>query len=432
MRLFYTFLLMTAAVLFGTEVQAQTLPCGSGQVLNVCDCDAEAGTLVADVASCDFSTATNQGYILVDTDNATVSGDADDESIVAYNTSGTFTGVPEGDYTVYYIIYDVADAAMVESFLNTGSSFTDLLALATQTGVGEWTSTSPSFSLSDSPLATVNGPDCFCDDLPAECDGFAVTSEIICGLNSYTVVISLSGASSYNVTSTTGTNGTVSGSFTDGPFALGTGYSYTVVDASNQLCGLNTSQSNITCVVTSVELVSFDGRALEAGNEVFWTTGSEDQSDFFTIERSFDGENFQAVGTVKAAGNSSIAKSYSFLDAEPKAGVNYYRLTETDLDGTTKVVSNVISIESRISLNITNIFPVPASDLVNIEFDANTTSTRVELFDITGKLITAFNYSSVEGANLIPVQIGDYAVGTYFITVSNGVESSTVRFVKSK
>jgi len=423
---------MTAAVLFGTEVQAQTLPCGGGQVLTACDCNSDAGTLVADVASCDFSTATNQGYILVDAVNSAVTTDADDGSIVGYNTNGTFTGVPTGDYLVYYIIYDVADASMVESFLNTGSSFADLLALATQSGVGEWVSTSPSFSLSVSSLATVNAPACGCDPLPAECGDFAVQSEIICGLNSYTVVVSLSGATSYNVSSPTGTNGTEAGSFTDGPFALGTSYSYTVSDASNPLCVLNTSQSNITCVVTSVELVSFDGRALEAGNELFWTTGSEDQSDFFSIERSTDGVNFAAVGTVKAAGNSSIAKNYSFLDAEPKAGMNYYRLSETDVDGQNKVVSNVISIESRVSLSITNIFPVPASDLVNIEFDASSTSTRVELFDITGQLITAFNYSSVEGANLIPVQIGDYAVGTYFITISNGVESSTVRFVKSK
>ena len=534
MRLFYTFLLITAAVLFGTEVQAQTLPCGGGQVLTACDCFAGAGTIVADVATCDFSTATNQGYILVDAVSSVVTSDADDGSIVEYSTTGTFSDLAAGDYLVYYLIYDVTDAAMVESFLNTGSSFADLLSLATQSGVGEWVSTSPSFSLSVSSLATVNADQCSCifpadpcncsnpDNfwvgstyyfaetitinanagqtwtvssgsydgiydangiavtsqlvftetspgvyeydfwhiagvgysaspsngtetlsisnlcseacgLPAECDGFEALAEIICGLNSYTVVVGLTGAASYNVTSSTGgLNGTVSGSFSDGPFALGTSYNYTVSDASNAVCALNLSGSNITCVVTSVELISFDGRAITQGNELLWSTGSEDQSDFFTVERSTNGVDFTAIGTVKSAGNSSITKSYSFLDTEPKSGVNYYRLAESSTDGKYNLISDVISIESTVSLNITNIFPVPASDMVNIEFDASSTSTRVELFDITGQLITAFNYSSVEGANLIPVQIGDYAIGTYFITISNGVESSTVRFVKSK
>ncbi len=432
MKLFYTFLLLTVAALVSADVQAQTLPCGGGQELTACDCLTGAGTLVADVASCDFSTATNQGYILVDAANATVTSDADDESVVAYNTSGTFTSVGTGDYLIYYIVYDVADAALVESYLNAGSSINDLLGLATQTGVGEWTSTNPAFTLGVSSLATVNAPACGCDVLPAECGVYAVQSEVVCGLNSYTVVVSLAGATSYNVSSPTGFNGTVAGSFTDGPFALGTSYSYTISDAANGACVLNTAQSNISCVVTSVELISFDGRNVEGGNELTWTTGSEDQSDFFTVERSKNGSDFAPVGTVAAAGNSSTAKNYSFLDAQPVTGANYYRLVETNTAGVAKVVSNVVVLETRVELDITNIFPVPASDIVNIDFNTNSTTTRVELFDITGKLITAFNFSSLVGANTIPVQIGDYAVGTYFITVSNGTDSSTARFVKSK
>ncbi len=87
-----------------------------------------------------------------------------------------------------------------------------------------------------------------------------------------------------------------------------------------------------------VELISF--RATKINNEqvqVKWSTASEKNNDFFTIERSQDGRNFIEVTRFKGAGNSSSPKNYSIIDKEPEAGVNYYRLIQTDFDGTTEV-----------------------------------------------------------------------------------------------
>jgi len=64
-----------------------------------------------------------------------------------------------------------------------------------------------------------------------------------------------------------------------------------------------------------------------------WQTAQEQNSSDFTIQRSIDGTHFSAIGTVAAAGNSAIARNYSFRDASPATGLNYYRLKETDLDG---------------------------------------------------------------------------------------------------
>jgi hypothetical protein len=65
-----------------------------------------------------------------------------------------------------------------------------------------------------------------------------------------------------------------------------------------------------------------------------WETASEKNNDFFTVQRSHDGEKFDDIGTVRGAGNSITARSYNFTDELPLAGYSYYRLKQTDYEGT--------------------------------------------------------------------------------------------------
>jgi len=259
-----------------------------------------------------------------------------------------------------------------------------------------------------------------------------IASSITCGLTTYTVTVALSGADSYNVSSPNGFNGVVEGSFVDGPFAYGTDFSYTVSDASNLECTFTTEMTNVSpCTTTRVELTRFDGTVEAPGNRLFWATGSEDESDSFTVERSQDGTNFTPIGTVKAAGNSSTTKSYELLDINRKTGLNYYRLSETDTKGKTKIVSNVIALENNSGPAITSIFPVPANETINIEFSSDKTSTQLELFNMTGQLLSRLEYESTNGTNLIAIDLSSFSEGTYFITISNESGSQTSRFIKS-
>lgn len=66
---------------------------------------------------------------------------------------------------------------------------------------------------------------------------------------------------------------------------------------------------------------------------VAWTTLTEKNSDYFILEKSEDGSNFFQLIQSKAQGESSSPTDYFFFDNQPKVGVNYYRLTEVDLNG---------------------------------------------------------------------------------------------------
>ncbi|MBW6480923.1 MAG: hypothetical protein K0B37_15945 [Bacteroidales bacterium] len=85
--------------------------------------------------------------------------------------------------------------------------------------------------------------------------------------------------------------------------------------------------------VLPIELLSF-GPEIKSGHVVLnWTTGTEINNDFFTIERSRDSYGWEVLGFVNGAGNSSTPKSYTFNDIHPLDGLAYYRLKQTDFDG---------------------------------------------------------------------------------------------------
>lgn len=83
-----------------------------------------------------------------------------------------------------------------------------------------------------------------------------------------------------------------------------------------------------------IELLEFKAVLANGVINLSWITASEINNDFFTVERSRNGIDFQEVLRKKGAGNSTVQLSYSDLDTDPYEGVSYYRLMQTDYDGT--------------------------------------------------------------------------------------------------
>ncbi|HRH39553.1 MAG TPA: hypothetical protein PK760_14485, partial [Flavobacteriales bacterium] len=86
-------------------------------------------------------------------------------------------------------------------------------------------------------------------------------------------------------------------------------------------------------VLLPIELLSFVASCQGDAALLEWSTASESGNDLFTIERSLDGEHWEAIGTVPGAGYSLETIRYSFRDPDPSALLLYYRLRQTDMDG---------------------------------------------------------------------------------------------------
>jgi hypothetical protein len=100
-------------------------------------------------------------------------------------------------------------------------------------------------------------------------------------------------------------------------------------------------------VALPIELITFEAKKKDRHNLVSWVTMTEFNNDFFTLERSEDGKNFEIINVVDGAGSSSAVLSYSFEDHDFVSEINYYRLKQTDYDGQNRY-SDMVSVDNRV------------------------------------------------------------------------------------
>ncbi|GAB2788501.1 hypothetical protein HNQ93_003078 [Hymenobacter luteus] len=151
--------------------------------------------------------------------------------------------------------------------------------------------------------------------------------------------------------------------------------------------GLCTTSSNSPLPVT---LTYFGAQATKAGVVASWETSVELNSAAFIVERSANGQVFEAVGRLAAAGNSQRRQSYSFTDRAPFSGLSYYRLRQQDTDGTTHL-SDVVSVRWNAATKEVQlaVFPNPTatgSCTVRLE-QATAVAAQLQVLDLTGRLV---------------------------------------------
>ena len=125
-----------------------------------------------------------------------------------------------------------------------------------------------------------------------------------------------------------------------------------------------------------IELSEFSGYKNEMYNLITWTTKSEMNNDYFTLERSTDGINYTTIHEEMGSGNSSSEINYRFNDyTYTNNTINYYRLTQTDFNGDSETFD-------VISINNTTIRkkPVRIVNILGQEVDKNQKGLVIEIY----------------------------------------------------
>ena len=172
-----------------------------------------------------------------------------------------------------------------------------------------------------------------------------------------------------------------------------------------------------------IELLYFDAQV--SGDDVVcnWATATELNNDYFTVERSADGGTFTSIGEVDGAGSSQQTLSYAFTDAEPLSGVSYYRLRQTDLDGT-ETWTNVVSVWIDAPNGDLLVYPNPCADELFIA-GAWQDDERATVLDAIGRVVAELGLVG-NGR----VDLSALATGTYSLQVVGASGIRSVRFVK--
>ena len=176
-----------------------------------------------------------------------------------------------------------------------------------------------------------------------------------------------------------------------------------------------------------VELVDFRGNLRQKKVHLTWQTFSEINNDYFSIEKSKDGNNFEELGRLTGKGTSYEVNEYSFLDEEPAPGLNYYRLKQLDFDGSyhySKTIVVDFAPEGKISL-----YPNPARDWLQIDFPEKTAEqTTIYLFDAMGRL--ALTEVMQPGNSSHRLDVRKIFPGNCWIEIQSGRAVETHRFLK--
>lgn len=118
-----------------------------------------------------------------------------------------------------------------------------------------------------------------------------------------------------------------------------------------------------TCNDQALPVEFTNVQATRSNNTVIvrWSTASESNNDYFTVERSVNGADWEEIAIINGAGNSTALLHYSATDKTPVKGISYYRVKQTDMDGQ-YAYSQVVSMDYPHS-NIPefSIYPNPAS-----------------------------------------------------------------------
>lgn len=181
-----------------------------------------------------------------------------------------------------------------------------------------------------------------------------------------------------------------------------------------------------------VELVSFKSVCTDPSVTLTWATASEQNNDYFTVERSDDGIAFRTIGTVQGAGNSTQNLSYSLVDSEPTTSTTYYRLRQTDYNGQFTTTSPIVQEQCGNGGETIAVFG-DGNDLVVSIFTPLESNYVVNVFDAQGKLVASQKIAAGIGSNRNVLSGIIPSVGVYMINVTgdSGIQyGSKVYFAK--
>jgi hypothetical protein len=183
-------------------------------------------------------------------------------------------------------------------------------------------------------------------------------------------------------------------------------------------------------VALPVRIIYFKAEKLDAiSAKISWETASEQNSNYFDVERGTNALQYKVIGKIAAIQNSNERLSYSFTDNSPEKGINYYRLKQVDLDGKyTYTPARALNFES-INTETVKYYPNPTEGILNIEIQALAKELIIfNLFNTAGIVVNHFKIESI-GQNLIQVNMGTLPKGIYFVHLKSNSLNSTHRVV---
>lgn len=164
-----------------------------------------------------------------------------------------------------------------------------------------------------------------------------------------------------------------------------------------------------------VELIAFNTECLNGNVIIRWSTATQNNNDYFTLEKSSNGIDFRVFDSIDGDGNSLIQNNYSLKDDEPFEQLTYYRLKQTDFSGN-YTYSQVIALECSLANFDVTIHPNPFNSQTVISFDKEQINTSIKITNSFGQEIKSI---FIANSKQIAIEKGNIGPGIYFVQIFN-------------
>ncbi len=183
-----------------------------------------------------------------------------------------------------------------------------------------------------------------------------------------------------------------------------------------------------------IELMSFTAEAGEVGVVLDWETATELNNDYFTIERSYDGMEFEIIGTVSGGGTTDDTETYTYIDKKALPGTIYYRLKQTDFDGASETFDPVSVNYLPVGDNVT-LFPNPIDHgllKMSLTGFSSDRPANIRITDLAGRTVIMKTVDISNAAyTVVEMNVASKLDrGAYIVNINQGAHAFTKRLVK--
>jgi hypothetical protein len=187
--------------------------------------------------------------------------------------------------------------------------------------------------------------------------------------------------------------------------------------AINQLNMLG-FEINASSAALPITLLSFDVNKVNQTVHLMWTSLSEKNNDYYSVEHSTDGINWKSIATVDGAIYSNQKLEYNVVHNDPPIGLNYYRLKQTDIDGQFEYF-DVKLLEFGSENELFTIFPNPANEDMYIDLNLAPVNVKIEIYDAKGNLVWSGAIQNSNFDKRIKISTKQFSSGLYTVSISD-------------
>ena len=180
-----------------------------------------------------------------------------------------------------------------------------------------------------------------------------------------------------------------------------------------------------------VELSAFFADCENRNTRLQWTTLTESNSEYFAVEVSRNGTDFEEITKIPAAGNTTLTQNYTFVDTNLRIGEHYYRLKQVDTEGSYEYSDIVATTCVTTTPEIIEIYPNPVRETATVHFNlATDVSIRTSVFSQQGQLLIERNNTMGEGFHNINFDTKQLPKGVYVLQVCVNEQCEVQKFLK--